>query len=300
MKTHKKSFAGTRPVFTVAPVVEIGGFTVDKTKQNLVVGDVIPEGTLVLHDEVTRKVLLVKTGKVKSISQTDTKIVTLESNDFMNPNFAVGDKVAKVAGGALASAITISKIEDGDNGYVVTLSSAISGLAVGDIIGEVMSVETGAVVAGIITADNSNKIYMVTPGLDIAAGDKLFKGTVDGSALIANAVTVESYDKVSGKLVTATAVSSGAAGDKLTKVQADATVATKAVAVTQTAGFLTGTALTISPIEVKQDEICVDITANTGNGSCFIRRILPIHADQLAENGMFLKANPSIRFTNSK
>ena len=50
----------------------------------------------------------------------------------------------------------------------------------------------------------------------------------------------------------------------------------------------------------RKDEICVDITANTGNGSCFIRRILPIHADQLAENGMFLKANPSIRFTNSK
>lgn len=210
MKTHKKSFAGSRPVFTVAPVVEIGGFTIDKTAQNLVVGDVIPEGTLVVHDETTRKVVLVKTGKVKAIDGTNAKIVTLESNDFMNPNFAVGDKVAKTAGGAYAEAITINAISDTDDGYVVTLSAAISGLAVGDVIGEVVK-------------DGSNN-----------------------------------------------------------------------------SAFRVGTALTISPIEVKQEEVVVDITANTGNGSCFIRRILPIHAAQLSSNGMFLTANPSIRFTNSK
>ena len=199
MKTRKKSFAGSRPVYTVSPVVEIGGYTIDKTKQNLVVGDVIPEGTLVVHDDETRKVVLVKTGKV-----------TLESNDFMNPNFAPGDKVAKAAGGAYASAISIVSVVDGDDGYVVTLSAAISGLAVGDVIGEVVK-------------DGSNN-----------------------------------------------------------------------------SAFPVGTALTISPVEVKQEEILVDITANTGNGACFIRRILPIHAAQLSDNGMFLKANPSVRFTNSK
>lgn len=210
MKTHKKSFAGSRPVFTVAPVVEIGGFTVDKTAQNLVVGDVIPEGTLVVHDEVTRKVVLVKTGKVKAIDENDAKIVTLESNDFVNPNFAPGDKVAKTAGSAYSGAISIVSVVDGDNGYIVTLSGAITGLAVGDVIGEVIK-------------DGSNN-----------------------------------------------------------------------------QAFRVGTALTISPVEVKQEETIVDITANTGNGSCFIRRILPIHAGQLSGNGMFLSANPSIRFTNSK
>jgi len=210
MKTLKKSFAGSRPVYTVSPVVEIGGYTIDKTKQNLVVGDVIPEGTLVVHDDETRKVVLVKTGKVKAIDSVDAKIVTLESNDFMNPNFAPGDKVAKAAGGAHASAISIVSVVDGDDGYVVTLSAAISGLAVGDVIGEVVK-------------DSSNN-----------------------------------------------------------------------------SAFPVGTALTISPVEVKQEEILVDITANTGNGACFIRRILPIHAAQLSDNGMFLKANPSVRFTNSK
>ncbi len=210
MKTLKKSFAGSRPVYTVSPVVEIGGYTIDKTKQNLVVGDVIPEGTLVVHDDETRKVVLVKTGKVKAIDSVDAKIVTLESNDFMNPNFAPGDKVAKAAGGAYASAISIVSVVDGDDGYVVTLSAAISGLAVGDVIGEVVK-------------DSSNN-----------------------------------------------------------------------------SAFPVGTALTISPVEVKQEEILVDITANTGNGACFIRRILPIHAAQLSDNGMFLKANPSVRFTNSK
>lgn len=210
MKTHKQSFAGNRPVFTVSPVVEIGGFTVDKTKQNLVVGDVIPEGTLVVHDELTRKVQLVKTGKVKAIDSEDAKIVTLESNDFVNPNFAPGDKVAKTAGGAYASAISIVSVVDGSDGYVVTLSGTISGLAVGDVIGEVVK-------------DGSNN-----------------------------------------------------------------------------SAFLVGTALTISPVEVKQEEILIDITANTGDGACFIRRILPIHAAQLSSNGMYLSANPSIRFTNSK
>lgn len=81
-------------MFTGSPYVEIGGYTVDTEKQNLVEGDVIPEGTLVAHNEATHKVVLVKTGKVKNIDSNDAKIVKLESNEFMNPNFAVGDKVA--------------------------------------------------------------------------------------------------------------------------------------------------------------------------------------------------------------
>ena len=51
---------------------------------------------------------------------------------------------------------------------------------------------------------------------------------------------------------------------------------------------------------MKKDEVMIDITTNTGSGAAYIRRILPIHADQLNENGMVLAANPHIRFTNSK
>lgn len=210
MKTRRTSFAGRRPVFTVSPVVEIGGYTLDKSAQNVNVGDIIPEGSLVVHDVATHKVLLVKTGKVAKISASDAKVITMESNDFMAPNFAVGDKVAKAEGGTFSSAITITKIEDGDEGYVVTLSAAITGLAVGDVLGEVI-------------ADSASK-----------------------------------------------------------------------------SAFRVGTALTISPVEVKQDEVMIDITTTTGNGAAYLRRILPIHAAQMDSNSMFLTANPHIRFTNSK
>lgn len=300
MKKRFKNFAGSRPVFTGSPYVEIGGYTVDTEKQNLVEGDVIPEGTLVAHNEATHKVVLVKTGKVKNIDSNDAKIVKLESNEFMNPNFAVGDKVAISNGGSYDSAVSIVAIADNDNdGYVVTLSQAISGLSVGDVIFGAMAVDSEVVCAGVVVADNTNSTYMVTPGLDIAAGDKLYKGEVGSSAIIADAIAVTSYDNVSGKLVTASAITSCAAGDKLYKVFADATTPTKAVTTTKVANAVVGTALTVSPVSVGKDEIKVDITTNTGACACFIRRILPIPAEQLNSTGMVLKANPNIRFTKS-
>lgn len=135
MQKRTKSFAGTRPVFTGAPSLEIGGYTLDKTNQAFNVGDVIPAGTMLIPDESTKKVLVVKTAKVKSVNSTK---VTLVSDDFVTPIFAVGDHVAKAAGGNYADAPTITAIEDGDNGYIVTLSSAIDGLAVNDILEEVV------------------------------------------------------------------------------------------------------------------------------------------------------------------
>lgn len=138
MQKRTKSFAGTRPVFTGAPSLEIGGYTLDKTNQTFNVGDVIPAGTMIIPDESTKKVLVVKTAKVKSIDSNNTKKVTLVSDDFVTPIFAVGDHVAKAAGGNYADAPTIAAIEDGDNGYIVTLSAAIDGLAANDIIEEVV------------------------------------------------------------------------------------------------------------------------------------------------------------------
>lgn len=138
MQKRTKSFVGTRPVFTGAPSLEIGGYTLDKTNQTFNEGDVIPAGILVIPDENTRKVLVVKSAKVKSIDTDDAKKVTLVSDDFVTPIFAVGDHVAIAAGAAFSGIPTITAIEDGDNGYIVTLSAAISGLAAGDILEEVV------------------------------------------------------------------------------------------------------------------------------------------------------------------
>lgn len=298
MQKRTKSFVGTRPVFTGAPSLEIGGYTLDKTNQTFNEGDIIPAGSQVVPNEDTKKVLVVKSAKVKSIDAENNAKVTLYSDDFVTPIFAVGDHVAKAEGGAISSTPTIVSIEDGDNGYIVTLSSAITGLAANDIIEEVASEDCDVVVAGIITADNSNKIYLVQPGLYIKAGDKLYKGSVGSSALLADAKEVVSYDPVSGKLVTGEAISSGAAGDNLTKVYADATTATKAVTTTKVAKFRKGTALSASAVEVTKDEVSVGVCKDTMQYACYERRILPVRPE--LKNGDLLAANVHIRFTQSK
>lgn len=295
MQKRTKSFVGTRPVFTGAPSLEIGGYTLDKTNQSFNEGDIIPAGTMLIPNESTKKVLVVKSAKVKSVNSNK---VTLESDDFVCPIFAVGDRIAKADGGAYSSAVYITAIEDGENGYIVTLSGTISGLAQGNIIEEVANVDGGEVTAGVITADNTNKVYLITPGLDIKAGDKLYKGDVGSSALLADAKEVVSYDPISGKLVTGAAFSSGAAGDTLHKVYADATTATKAVITTKVAKFRTGTALSTSAVEVTKDEVCVGVCKDTMQYACYERRILPVRPE--LKDGDLLKANIHIRFTQSK
>lgn len=136
MRRRTENFAGSRPVFTGAPAVEIGGFNLDSS-QNIPEGVCIPAGTLCVPNEATRSVKVVKTGRVKAIDSTKKKI-TLEADEYIAPIFAVGDKVAKAEGGAYSSAITINDVSDTEAGYVVTISAAITGLAVGDIIGEVV------------------------------------------------------------------------------------------------------------------------------------------------------------------
>ena len=134
MKRRSKSYDGSRPIATGALSREIGGFLLDQSSQSFVPGNVIPAGTLALRNESTRKVLIVKTAKVKAIDETDAKIVTLEADAYLAPIFAVGEKVLKTVSGTYANAPSITAISDTYSGYVITLSATISGLAVGDIL----------------------------------------------------------------------------------------------------------------------------------------------------------------------
>lgn len=300
MKRRTKSYDGSRPIATGALTREVGGFLLDQVNQTFVEGDVISAGTLARRDEGTRKVLIIKTAKVKAIDAGDAKIVTLESDAFLGPNFAVGDKVALVKGGAFASAVSITAISDTSNGYVITLSSTITGLAVGNILQQVVSENGGVVTAGVITADNTNKVYMITPGLDIVAGDKLYKGDVGSSALLSDAKEVVSYDPISGKLVTGAAFSSGAAGDTLHKVYADATTPTKAVTSKAMAGIVKANCVVVADTTVREDgnETIVDVCADTMQYAIYERRILPVPAAQKDTTGVYLAENPHIRFTS--
>jgi hypothetical protein len=114
---------------------------------------------------------------VKAIDAGDAKIVTLDT-DFIPACFVVGDKVLKTVSGTFAAAPSITKIEDRNTSYVITLSAEISGLAVGDAIFQVI-------------ADGSNAALPVTApqGLTIA-GDAV--GTPVGMFETSVDVTVDS------------------------------------------------------------------------------------------------------------
>lgn len=139
MKFRRTIYGGDRPITTAQPIQVIGGFNLDTEAISFDPGDVIPAGTLAVYDELTRKVKVLKTGKVKAISSTDAKIVTLEASMFLSPFFRVGDKVLKTVTGTLANAPTITKIDDSTGEYVVTISAEISGLTVGDILVQVVA-----------------------------------------------------------------------------------------------------------------------------------------------------------------
>lgn len=140
MKRKTASFTGTRPIFSGSPSIVPGGFNLDVTNQQFAVGDVIPAGTLAIMNEETRKVQIVRTAKVVEINAEDTKKVSLHVDEFFAPCFAVGNKVLKAGAvsGTFAAAPQITKIEKNGQFYVVTLSAAISGLAKGDTIVEVV------------------------------------------------------------------------------------------------------------------------------------------------------------------
>ena len=140
MKRKTDSFTGSRPVFTGSPSIVPGGFNLDVTNQKFNVGDVIPIGTVAKFNEQTRLVQILKTAEVIDIDSDDTKIVSLKVAEFFKPVFCVGDKVAKAGAnsGTYANAISITAINKTKSTYVITLSAAISGLAVGDTLEEVV------------------------------------------------------------------------------------------------------------------------------------------------------------------
>ena len=145
MKRTKISFVGEKPIFTGSPQIVPGGFNLDREKQRFSVGDIIPAGTLAIFDEVTRKVQIVKTAKVK--------VITLYSNGYCSPCFSVGDKLlqAKSVSGTFEGAPSIVSIEKpgvSNAPYVITLSAEISGLAVDDVLVEVVESSTNAAVIG--------------------------------------------------------------------------------------------------------------------------------------------------------
>ena len=150
MKRKTHSFTGERPIFTGSPSIVQGGFNLDVAKQRFNVGDMIPAGTLAIYDEQTRLVSVLKTAKVVEVDSDDKKIVRLLVDEFYAPIFAVGDKVAKAGAisGTFASAVSITKIEEKNENYVITLSGEISGLAKDDVLVEVVEKSSNAAEIG--------------------------------------------------------------------------------------------------------------------------------------------------------
>ena len=115
-------------------LVVIGGFNF-KMDDLPAVGDVLPCGTPVYCDEAAdaRSITPIITAEVIAVDGTT---VTLKDHGFGNVPFKVGATVAELPADLTSAAsyyATISKKE----GNVLTLSGAITGLAVGDILVEV-------------------------------------------------------------------------------------------------------------------------------------------------------------------
>jgi hypothetical protein len=139
MKFQKKQYGGARPVITGSPQLGVvGGFNLVNTDSNFTPGMVIPAGSVAEYDESTRTVKVLKAARVKAIDAGDAKIVTLDT-DFIPNTFKAGDKVLKTVSGTFAAAPSITAVNDGGENTVITLSAAISGLAVGDALFQVVA-----------------------------------------------------------------------------------------------------------------------------------------------------------------
>jgi hypothetical protein len=139
MKRQFREFGGDRPLFTLTPVQVVGGFTLDPAQTNLTKGAVIPAGTLSRVDENSRLALLIKSARVVAIAAGDAKVVTLESDEFSKPIFTINDLIGKDLTATLANTPKITAITETADGMQITLSKAITGLAVGDALFEVVA-----------------------------------------------------------------------------------------------------------------------------------------------------------------
>lgn len=123
------SFGGTKVVFEGKPELLIGGFDFD-LKDLPVAGDVLPCGTPVYCDEANRTIVPVITAEVTAVSGTT---VTLKDAGFGNVPFKAGDTVAELPANLATAAENYATIASKE-GNELTLSAAITGLAVGDIL----------------------------------------------------------------------------------------------------------------------------------------------------------------------
>ena len=128
----KGNFGGALVVFEGKPELLIGGFNFNMNDLPAV-GDVLPCGTPVYCDEAARTITPIITAKVVAIDGTT---VTLEDHGFGNVAFKGGATVAKLADDLDDAATNYATIASKE-GNKLTLSAAVTGLAVGDILVEV-------------------------------------------------------------------------------------------------------------------------------------------------------------------
>jgi hypothetical protein len=160
------NFGGGLVVFEGKPELLIGGF--DFNMDDLpAVGDVLPCGTPVYCNEAAeaRSITPIITAEVVAV---DGSTVTLKDNGFGNVAFKVGATVGELPADLTSAATyyaTVSKKE----GNKLTLSGAITGLTVGDILVEV--------------AADSKKVKAIPNALlpyDIRRGENEISRTGDG------------------------------------------------------------------------------------------------------------------------
>ena len=160
------NFGGGLVVFEGKPELLIGGFNFNMDDLPSV-GDVLPCGTPVYCNEAAeaRSITPIITAEVVAV---DGSTVTLKDNGFGNVAFKVGATVGELPADLTSAATyyaTVSKKE----GNKLTLSGAITGLTVGDILVEV--------------AADSKKVKAIPNALlpyDIRRGENEISRTGDG------------------------------------------------------------------------------------------------------------------------
>lgn len=178
MKFRKKQFGGTVPICTGSPSWGVvGGFNLDNTKTNIPAGVSVPGGSLAEYDEDNRTVIVLKSGRVETISADDAKVIMLESRIY-EPIFAVGDHILKTVSGDFKDAPQITKITNDESGYVIRVSAEITGLSVGDALFQVVE-GSGGIAALAVTAPQGLVISETISGTPVRLDETGIDVTTD-------------------------------------------------------------------------------------------------------------------------